>query len=289
MSCIVRNLKPSLALALLASCITFSTACQADLRSSSLVENGIAEDTASHGRLVLQQLAEAHGLASWQARENARVVYSDTWMGWLNQQVAMPWPENGQRFEHTILLGTDNSRMVFLGGDYDQKSWGIQHWKTYTVNPGGEPRFEDDDGIKFWLPTNAYFIEAPFRLGEATVVAYDGTATLDGTLHDIVFLSWSQAAPQGDIDQYIAYIDRDTGRLSYLTYTVRDMAGFLVGTMKYDDYRQVDGVWIAHSMHVHDEPGGEPELHGYQIESVSFDVDVPERFVVPRPELRGQK
>ncbi len=278
---------PSQAIILFLSLL--ASGCLADLRSNDLVVDGIAPAQVTLARASMKRMLTAHGgLERWKNHRVAEVGYTDTWFRPLEQAVSMPYPENGQRISQTILLGANASRWTFVGGPWDGLEWGIQRWATYTAK-NGKIAFEPDSDIKFWLPTNAYFFEAPFRLGEANVMAHMGTAHIDGQTLDMVFLTWGQAEPQSNVDQYVAFIDRQSGRLTYLQYTIRDIFRTLIGVMHYSDYKEVDGIWVAHRMTVVTEPGGPPALHEYRIQDLAFGGDVPQEKLIPDPNKAGRK
>ncbi len=263
--------------------------CLADLRSNDLVVDGIDPARVTLARTSMNRMLKAHGgLDRWKQHRVAEVDYTDTWFRPLERAVSMPYPENGQHISQTILLGKNASRWTFVEGPWDGLEWGIQRWATYTAR-SGKVAFEDNDDIKFWLPTNAYFFEAPFRLSEATTLAHMGTTRVDGVLLDMVFLTWGQPEPQNDVDQYVAFIDRKTGLLTYLQYTIRDIFRTLIGVMHYSDYKEVDGIWVAHKMTVVTKPGGPPALHEYQIQDVIFGGDVSMEKLLPNPNKAGRK
>lgn len=261
----------------------------ADLRPPALIGEGVTPERASRGRMLLQRLEDAHGgFAAWRRHAYAQVELRDRWPGRVMPALAMPWRESGLLTRGTLQLGTANSRLDFLEGPDAGGAWGIQQWMTYRITGGGEPIFEDDDTIRFWLPTLQYFFEAPFRLREGDVVADAGPETLEGITYERVFVSWHSAAPRASTDQYLAWIHPETGRLAFLEYTVRDMLPSLVGCMQYRDYSRIEGLWVAMTMAVVEGPGGPDALHRFELEQVRFD-DVSESFVVPRPDLSRAK
>ncbi len=261
----------------------------ADLRPPALIEGGVTPERESRGRMLLERLEDAHGgCAAWRGHAHAQVELRDQWPGRVMPALAMPWRESGLLMRGTLQLGTANSRLEFLEGPDADSAWGIQQWMTYRVAGGGEPVFEDDDTIRFWLPTLQHFIEAPFRLREGGVVADAGPETLEGVTYERVFVSWQDAAPRALVDQYLAWIHPETGRLAFLEYTVRDMMPSVVGCMQYRDYSRIEDLWIAMTMAVVEGPGGPDTLHRFELEQVRFD-DVPEDVLVPRPDLSRPK
>ncbi len=261
----------------------------ADIRPPALVEEGVTPEREGRGRALLERLEAAHGgFETWRGHRVAQVELRDQWPGRLTRALAMPWRDSGLLMLSTLQLGTATSRLEFLEGPDTGTAWGIQQWRTYRVAAGGEPVFSDDETITFWLPTMQYFVEAPFRLREGGVVADAGAETLEGVTYERVFVSWRDPAPQPRVDQYVAWIHPETGRLTFLEYTVRDMLPSVVGCMHYRDYSQVGDLWVAMTMAVVEGPGGPDALHRFELEQIAFD-DVPAGFLVPRPDLSRAK
>jgi hypothetical protein len=261
-----------------------------DLREDAVASRHITAWEPARGRALLDALASRHGgLDRWRAARDARVIYQDTWPSAVVAAAASPWPSPRQTIRQTLLLGQDISVVECLDGPEAGLTWGIQHWHTWEQAPGGALVWTDNEGVRFWLPTLQYFLEAPFRLGEADVVAWLGEAEAQGRRYELVFLSWGDAAPQEETDQYIAWIDRETGLLSYLEYTVRDMAGPLRAMIAYEGYRRADGFLVATTLRVVDAPGGETTLHRMDIEGMDFGVGAPASFLEPAPSRRRPK
>lgn len=276
---------PLLALLLAAGC---GSGCTADLRPQTL-RSGVAADQATQGRAWLDKMLAAHGgAARFKAARDARFTFTDTWPTWLNRTAAMPWPDSGQRLRAEFLLGQDDGRLTFLGGEDDGLVWGLQDWATWTQRPGQALDWDDDDDVRFWVATMAYFLELPFRIGEANVVAYAGETVVAGTAYATVFASWGTAEPQDEVDQYVLYIDPQTHRLAYAAYTVRDLFGFITGAVHYEGWQTVDGLVFPQRMTMADEPGGDDVTHQVQIEAAQVGLGQPDTFYRPDP-ARGQQ
>ena len=259
-----------------------------DIRPDSAKQE-ISNQARGRGRGMLDGLPEAHGgLDRWRSFETARYEFTDTWQKGIGRAF-MPWPASGLRMELAVLQGEDNGRLTFLEGELEGRSWGVQNWVTYIVPADGWPVFQEADDIEFWIPTTTYFFEAPFRLREADVAYALDQKTLGERTFDRVFFSWGTDKPQETTDQYIAWIDRETGRLAYLEYTVRDMMESIKGCMEFADYETFDGITLATKLRNVTEPGGDPILHSYEIHDVEFGADFSRRHVVPRPELSEPK
>lgn len=282
--------RPSLRRLSLLACLAGAIGCTTDLRPEVIEEGGITEASAAEARAWVDRMIAAHGgLDAWMAHRDATVVLTDTWPGWLTRTAAMPWPDDGQKMALSLLLGTDDARLDFVGGEWDGRAWGVQHWQTWQADKGGAPVFEPDDDVKFWVPTVAYFFALPFRIGEASVLGYGGERVIDGRPHAVVYATWGSAEPQDDIDQYVLYIDQETHRLTWSHFTVRDLVLADAGAVHYTDMREVEGIVVPFEMRIVGDVGGDDTLHVMAIESVDFGAGHPDDFYRPDPSRRGSK
>jgi len=268
------------------------TACAtADLLPEGHVVSPAAEVA---GRQWLQHAAQAQGGQALFQHRTVSLWMRDFWPGWLYRTAAMPWPENDQRFRLDAAPGADDARVTFEGGPEAEHVWGIQQWVTYRQAPGEAVVFDregnPDEDIKFWLPTTLYFPFVAWRLQEASVVQLLEPEIIDGRRYQRIFATWGEAAAQSDIDQYVLYVDEETHLVRWARYTVRDVAGFMVGLMRYEDYQAVGGFRLPFSMTVvEDYLAEQPSLHRYTIERALVDAELPGGALVPRPELSSQK
>jgi hypothetical protein len=247
----------------------------ADLRNEAVRRAG--PDSERRGRELLEGLAERHGLAAWRRHTTMEVLATDSWPGggpW--------WPEATQRFRTQALLGTFTSRAELLDGRGRGVVWGIQAWACYKGKSSDvAPTFlsEPDRAITFYLPTLQYFNELPFRLRSAPIVRDAGEARHRGRAYERVFVTWGGPEPRAEHDQYVLWIDRETGLLSKVRYTLRDGVAWMppvqatlfrsvmVGTMHYEGYREVQGVMVPHVQTVVLPP---PELSRYPLHEHAF-------------------
>jgi hypothetical protein len=247
----------------------------ADVRSAAVRHP--APDSARRGRALLDRMTERHGLHAWKTHATMEVVAKDSWPAggpW--------WPEATQRFRTLALLGTFSSRAELLDGRGQGEIWGIQSWACYKRKAGeAAPGFlaEPDRAISFYLPTLQYFNELPFRLRQAPVVLDAGVARHRGRGYDRVFVTWGGAEPRPEHDQYVLWIDQETGLLRMVRYTLRDGVAWLppvqaalfrsvmLGTMHYEDYREAGGVMVPFVQTVVLPP---PELTRYPLHEHAF-------------------
>ena len=251
--------------------ILLLTGCLADLKPPELVE-GPQPEREANGRALLAAAADAHGgLATWKAKQSTELIFADHWIGigtWFN-----PWPDASMRGSIRQRPGTFDSRVTFLGGEQDGVTWGIDDGVGFVVSAAGERSASDDSDLLFMLPTTQYFVDLPFRIQEAALVRAAEPQTLDGTPYDVVYATWGSIEKNAEFDQYLLYLDPQTHRIAKAYYTVRAISGFVTGTAHFTDLREVDGLWIPHTMVVTQSPTDAPDaaLHTMTIERLRYD------------------
>ncbi|MGH1366565.1 MAG: hypothetical protein ACRBF0_23590 [Calditrichia bacterium] len=255
-----------------------------DLRNDYLKSEGILPGDEDKGRALLAAAALTHGLDVWVMKKTLTVVMRDEWQGLMTKIAGRPWNKE-DLLRMTFRNGTFTSQATFLEGDRKNKTIGIQSWKTYErENDQQEYVFKDDDNTLFILPAFQYFFEMPFRLHTAELVAWMGEGILSGQVCDKVFITWNTAEPHVENDQYIVWINRETERIELVQYTVRDIFRFVTGEMRFQDYRELEGVLYPYLMTVSNLDSeykvGDGYLHQIRVESMEFDVVLSEELTV---------
>ncbi len=260
----------------------------ADLRND-LIKAGISPEMKEKGRLILNQLQKTYRADLWQKKKLLTVTYADEWPGFFSRTMAMPWHKNRQQVRFEMVLGTDDGRIEFLEDPHKGDVWGIQHWATYKITAGNPPQFRKDKDIWFWLPTYSYFTQCAYRIAEATIVAFAGEETLNGENYEKVFATWETAEPREKIDQYMIWVNKKTGYIDLVEYTIRDMQKFMTGKLFYADYRLIDGVPVAHRQSAGDVYGGSDVVHQAEFTSVQFSDTFDMRRLYPDPQQKWSK
>ncbi|MEM7136170.1 MAG: hypothetical protein AAF500_06305 [Myxococcota bacterium] len=267
--------------------VVFNHFYLADLRPDSLVADSPEARTAGTERL--QALAQAHGDETWRQYQVMDVAVTDEWQGEIVQRTFMHWAESPQSLHGRFLRGAWTGELELLSGPDAGDRWGIQSWKTWKAKPGGEPVFAEDPTIEFVVPTTQYFLELPLRIQSANVVLDAGEVEWNGRTYDLVFATWDSLEPRADMDQYVLWIDQDTGLLARTDFTVRDEGGGAVGSAHYLDYADFGGVQMAKEIAIYGLlPGGiELPVHTYRTENVAWDT-VPIDTLRPDPTLPSE-
>ncbi len=232
-----------LPLLLVAACLP-----KADILPAGIEPTSVQSKRAEDGRALLERAASAHGLDRWRETAHIEMRLDDRWYGIA--RLANPWPSSDVQATVTQTPETFDSTVTFLSGPREGWTWGIEDWKTYTESPAGDRNDRQRNNIRFILPTVQYFVDLPFRIIEAPIVRLADPQTIDGVEYDVVYATWGSVEANREFDQYLVFIDRETHRIDKVSYTVRELGSFLKGTCHLDDTREIDGIWIPHTLTV---------------------------------------
>jgi hypothetical protein len=234
----------SLSLLILLLVVIYLVIPTADLRNDAIKRSGITEQAAAKGKQLLLTAAQAHGIEKAKSYTTAEFTFADEWAG-LMGKFMNPWPENNKSIRMQTLLGTFTSRVEFLEGRGAGEIWGMQAWASYKQeNKNTEAIFEEDGTIRFFLPTQQYFSELPFRVLQAEIIAHMGDRSLESKEYHLVLATWGSVEPNAEYDQYAIWINKETSLIEKMSYTVREMFSFVETTIHFSDFRTIQGVIV---------------------------------------------
>lgn len=267
--------------------------CMADIRTPLIEEQGIMSIHETKGKLLLEKAWKKQGLDRLEDHQTYTVKARDVWKG-LMGKMGKPWPDAGIDLELKYAVGTFDSQVNFLSGKRKGVVAGLQSWNYYEQEPGADLIFMAyDERIGFGLSAYQYFFELLDRLKKAPIISYAGEKEFRGQHYDQVFVSWETPAPHQQHDQYVLWINRESGLLDYAVYTLRDNylklpgSKAFYGSIQYKDWRSVAGILIPHTQLVYLNSPKKKEkkhLHQLQVEEFTFD-NFSLETLYPNPEL----
>ena len=246
--------------------------CLTDLRPPDLEE--MAEIDA---RALLEEACRKHGLSVWREHQIYTVTFTDRFEG-LKGWYANTFGQNPVSMQCNFAIGRFEGEMEFLDGKKQGEIWGFMNDRTYRLLPDGTHMTNENKHIRFWVPTIQYFIEFPLRILEADTMAYAGEREYNGATYDVILASWQTLAPQKEIDQYLIWINRTSGLIELLQYSVRDYFQWYRGTSVFEEFRNYDGVLIPTSIPVYAKQPGKSKVHHMRFADFRFldNDDLPE-------------
>jgi len=269
-----------------------------DLQTVDMKGDGLTSEAAQKGQVLLETAWKAQGMDKLHEHKTYSVTAVDHWKG-LMGKMGKVWPESKGTMELRYAVGSFDSQVEFLDGKEEGLIAGLQSWNYYEIEPGQDVAFKEkpNERIQFGLSAFHYFFELSDRLKRAPIVTYAGEKEHKGKVYDLVFATWETTEPHMEHDQYVLWIDKETGMLEYSEYTVRDnylrFPGWksFYGSIHFDDFREINGVMIPFQQTVFLNSPKKKEhkyIHQLQISDFAFDTfDVTELNQNPEIDLIG--
>jgi len=204
-----------------------------DIRPES-IRDGITEASRQRARALIDAVEVAYGRDRWREVTSAEMVMSADWRTPVRSWVS-GWKINPQRF-HLRATPTEEA-LTFLNGPREGEVCVVRSGK---LRCGGR---DVEDALLTWkIVVKSYWLQFPFRIGEASVVASAGPETIEGVTYERVFGTWKDAAPQRDVDQFVLYVHPKSHRIEWLHFTVRDKAAPMATTIRWTGFETYDGI-----------------------------------------------
>ena len=135
----------------------------------------------------------------------------------------------------------------------------------------------------FYSSTYFYFFAVPFVFADPGVNAEDaGQATVGGTTYDVVRISFGEGVGHAPEDQYVLYVDPETGRAEMLRYSVTygEMADDAApnSVLVYREFQEAGGLVVPQRGTFHAWNGGAlgPQKAEVVYTNVSFSSERPD-------------
>ena len=61
-------------------------------------------------------------------------------------------------------------------------------------------------------------------------------------MNDEFFVTWGSEAANGDYDQYLLYLDKETRLIEWLNFTLREKVNFARITAQFTDFKTINGI-----------------------------------------------
>lgn len=258
----------------------------ADIRPPEIEVEGDQSDREAKGRALIDAALVAHGGAErWAAHRSQTVRVRDVWPGWY--AAFSPWPAADITAEVVQRRHSFDSVVTFVDGPDPGLRWGVVDDQVWQGAEGQDPRWASNANAAFILPTTHYFMELPIRLPEAPMIRHVRRESIGGRDYEVVYVTWKSWSANPEYDQYLAYLDVQTGRYAKLRYTVREMGRFIEAVAHLDQHVEVDGLWfpgrLTVTATVDEDPDQPGWMHQMTFDQVRLDTDAAEDVLAARP------
>ena len=229
-----------------------------------------------------QLLTEAYQKMGYHELENVQTYKTTALFNWKMPWTMMPMnalPGNkGNKIEFKFTPNTFDGNVEFLEGRKKGKTYGIQSWQTYRINK--DESLDQIKGTRYnWgLATYHYVIEAPMRLLSAEIIRYAGEKSFNGKNYDLVYATWGEDKPHTEHDQWLVYINKQTGFIDLTELTINDFflpmpKGFKGATVQYERQKTSIGTYLPSFVTIQ---LGEPKkkkkyVYNFELSDYQFD------------------
>lgn len=234
---------------------TMVQGCMYDLRTKSIKKEGISVDNIEKGKALLEKAWRKQGYDKLKDFEVYAFHGTDTWRGMLGKMGGI-WPDAKTELDFKYQIGSFNGQVTFADGERKGDAVGLQNWHYYEISQGDTIfkglKEKSAESMVFGISAFQYFGEMIDRIKNAPIISYAGEGEMRGKHYDLVFCTWGNEAPHIEHDQYLAWINKETGLLDFTQYTIRDSylrpPGYkmLGGGIEFTDFRMVNGIMIPH-------------------------------------------
>ena len=190
----------------------------ADLRTAAIDTNTLNRE--EKAVQLLEKVIAINDLQKLADAETYSLEAMDNWKGLL--AVMNPLPKDNTVMALRFRPNSFDGQLEYLDGD-NKTVHGVQSFRYYKIKDDGTLKLRNKKSIVFALPAIQYFFELPLRLHSAPFLKYAGTAKVEGKKYDLVFATWQELEPHKEHDQYLLYINKETGQLDFANYTVRGL------------------------------------------------------------------
>ena len=280
-------------ISLLLIIVLITQSCASDIRTKLIKKEGITRLNTNKGKQLLEEAWEKQGLDKLSSHKSYKFKGIDTWRGFIGKKVKL-WPEAKTEISFKYRIGTFDGQLEYLSGERKGYKAGLQNWNYYEIRPSGNIAFiKADPPVKFGLAAFQYFVEMLDRLKQTPIISYAGERNFRGKTYDMVFCTWNKAEPHAEADQYVVWINKETGLMELTQYTVRDNFNktpggkMAYGCVEYTDFRNINGILIPHVQTIYSfQPKEKQEnfLHQLILSDFSFD-SFPLKELTPNPQL----
>lgn len=262
----------------------FLQGCLSDLRPKyARTPTLYTEESHQKGVELLNKYAELSGVIEWQKIKSYQVDFADNFLGFKGK-FAHPYPQKNNRFLLRYNPSKTTGALEFRNGGKKGIIWGYDEGKSYTkLDRSSPPVIKKSKAIQFWIPTYQYFIEFPFRISNADIIYHIGEKKYGLHNYDLVLVSWKSPAPQKKLDQYLLWINKGTGLVDKLQYTIRDQNGILKATTIISEHQNYNGIFIPGMFRVYLKENSSKPLHIMRVLNFQDDVFTPESLDLDVP------
>jgi hypothetical protein len=187
-------------------------------------------------RQIVERAVQSHGgAAQWDHFQRLTVRYRERWSWPFTWFRTTPWPANEIR--GTLALWLHEARAEVVFDDRPDWTWRWVGGRIESSGAGVTPKLTWKP--EFVLPRTHYLTLLPFKfLDRGARLSYSG---VKGMQEEVV-VDFDPGTGATSSDRYWILFDSASGRMNKMVLTVTAYGRMAVGSLSYEDYRDVHGL-----------------------------------------------
>jgi hypothetical protein len=171
---------------------------------------------------------------------------TDVWTHWLGKMIFLQADPVQEVLVEARGSRVDNTRMTLIGGEKAGEVWGSDDNRIFVESADGKREFTDDQITLLHVKNPPALVLLPLRLAWADKVAYVGPIEFEGKTYERVFATWETFDSNMKYDQWVVWIDPETGNIAKAKCTVREYQGAMgdEAVVEVSDYKWFGDVMI---------------------------------------------
>lgn len=260
-SYIFKNTMFIVVVALLASCSATPSFLPANFEST--------VDASERGKIILlSSMQKRDPQNRWAQMTLMKVVVRDIWQSQA-ARLFTPITESEQQLQFAFDLINEDVFMKFLSGSENGNIIGIKNGKTYFETKGARKE-QPSKRVEWYLPPVKNYFLWPQMMHTFSNIVYLGTADLRMQHYYKVFISDRNGESVGQGDEYLVWVNRQTSRIEFIEFTLRQFNKSYRGVVQYRDYREADGVIFPHEITLLDAIESLNYSHRFYVQIISL-------------------
>ncbi|GBF51199.1 putative lipoprotein [Leptospira ryugenii] len=251
------------------SILTILCSCKlADLRPKELAQTGINPDLKQKGLTIITNPIEpAMKPDDWKRYKQIQFTLKDVWHS-KAVRFFTPIKENEQRMKVFLDFEKDSMEIELLNGVNKGIYYGLVKKDVYQISPDTGKVFTGDDEVRVYLESLRLYLLMVWNLKNYEIIQYAGDIQLLGKTYERVYLTNVQVDANPDVDQYLAYFEKETGALEWVEFTYRELFSWYKGTLKFGYYENWEGKQFPRRISILDKFDDPDFVHEIRIERI---------------------
>lgn len=239
-----RRLKRVLIWSLIISAVLFivylilfkTTLLMSDIRPEKLKGNYTLQND---GMAYLENAQSSHGMTIWQEYDSIFYEVETEFVDMKAWFMISPVSEDQITYKYVCQPG-NLERSIYHSVKPESEFLISKDKKGIFVKLENDISY-DGFGSTFFYRAVQHLIQFPYTMNSANIKEYVGTRKWNGQYYDLIFATWGTMEPNLTTDQYIIWINKNTGLIDRFDATGRDLTPWAIASVRFE-YEEKGGL-----------------------------------------------